>query len=174
MQFKYNYDRILVIGRSGSGKTKFISELLKDVPNYLVLTQKISDFYPKSKIVLLNDNIEESVNEFIKKGIKKAPITLVFEDLPSYIYSSKLPELFRKILINGRQIGIGLIFISQRYKSIPVLVRVQSNIHIYFQSVNDDYITLPNYYRNLLGNLKQYECLIVNYDTGETYIKHKE
>jgi len=173
MKFNYNYDRMLVIGRSGSGKTKFVSDLLKSVPNYQVLTQKVSDFYPKSKIVLLGDDIQQSVNDFIKKGIKKAPITLVFEDLPSYIYTSNLPEMFRKILINGRHIGIGLIFISQRYKTIPVLVRVQSNIHVYFQSVSDDYITLPLYYREYLNNLNQYEALIVNYDTGEIYKKHK-
>jgi len=174
MEFHYNYDRLLVIGRSGSGKTRFISQLLRNVPNYLVLTQKVNDFYPKSKIILLNADIEQSVNDFILKGIKKAPITLVFEDLPSYIYTSNLPELFRKVLINGRQIGIGLIFISQRYKTIPVLVRVQSNIHVYFQSAKDDYMILPYSYRQYLDKLKQYEALIVNYDTGDIYIKHKE
>nr|ACD75443.1 AMDV5_3 [uncultured virus] len=171
MEIKYNYDRILVIGRSGSGKTRFISELLKDVPNYLVLTQKVNDYYLKRHIILLNNNIEESINDFIHKGIKNAPITLIFEDLPSYIYTSRLPHQFQNILLTGRHIGIGCIFISQRYRTIPVLLRTQSNIHIYFQSAIDDYSILPKSVRDKLYALKQYESLIYNYDNGEIYMK---
>ena len=171
MEFQYNYDRMLVIGRSGSGKTYFVFQLLKHVPNYLVLTQKQNDYYPKNHIILLDYDIEESVNNFIIEGIKKAPITLVFEDLPSYIYSSKLPEKFRYVLINGRHIGIGMIFISQRYRAIPVLVRVQSNIHVYFQSAKDDYMLLPLSIRQYLEQLKEHEALIVNYDTGKIWLK---
>jgi len=171
MYYNYKLDRILVVGRSGSGKTRFISGLLKSVPQYLVLTQKLVDYYPRGHIVLLGDDIEESINKFVEKGIQKAPITLVFEDVPSYIYTSRLPTMLRKILINGRHIGVGLIFISQRYKTVPVLIRVQSNIHIYFQSVSDDYITMPIYHRNYLNTLQQYEALVVNFDTGDLFLK---
>ena len=171
MEFKYNYDRILVIGRSGSGKTYFVYNLLKHVPNYLVLTQKQNDYYSKKHIILLDYDIEESVNNFIIQGIQRAPITLVFEDLPSYIYTSKLPEKFRYALINGRHIGIGMIFISQRYRAIPVLIRVQSNIHVYFQSAKDDYMLLPISIRQYLEQLKEHEALIVNYDTGQMWLK---
>ena len=166
MNINYNYDRILIIGRSGSGKTSLVYSLTKKLPNYLVLTQKTDDFYPKKHIRLLGDDIDKSVNDFIKEGIKKSPITLIFEDLPSYIYTSNLPEMFRKMLINGRHIGIGMIFISQRYYTIPVLVRVQSNIHIYFQSSIDDYSSVsPDIYR-IIDSLGQYQYCIVNYDNG--------
>jgi len=167
MKINYNYDRILIIGRSGSGKTTLVNHLLKYIPNYLILTQKIDDKYPKKKIRLLNDDIEKSINDFIIEGIKKSPITLIYEDLPSYLYSSKLPDKFRYALINGRHIGLGSIFISQRFYTIPVLIRVQSNIHIYFQSALDDYSSLNKQIINRINGLKQYEFLMVNYDTGE-------
>jgi len=171
MEFQYNYDRMLVIGRSGSGKTYFVSQLLKHVPNYLVLTQKSNDYYPKNHIILLNYDIEESVNNFIIEGIKRAPITLVFEDLPSYIYGNTLPEKFRFALINGRHIGIGMIFISQRYRAIPMLIRVQSNIHVYFQSAKDDYMLLSPSIRHYIDLLKEHQALIVNYDNGKMWLK---
>ncbi len=164
---------MLIIGRSGSGKTTFVHHLLKSVPNYLVLTQKRDDLYPKDRIRLLSDDIEKSVNDFINEGIKRAPITLVFEDLPSYIYTTTLPRKFRYMLINGRHIGLGAIFISQRFYTIPVLVRVQSNIHVYFASTLDDYIDIPKLYLEQIMQLKQYEFFMVNYDNGETII-HRE
>ncbi len=173
MDFKYNYDRMLVVGRSGSGKTTFVHYLLKNVPKYIVLTQKIDDLYPKKHIRILNDDIDKSINDFISEGIRKAPITLVFEDLPSYLYSSKLPKLFRYVLINGRHIGIGLIFISQRFYTIPVLVRVQSNLHVYFASALGDYNELPDSIKNMVTPLKQYEYIMANYDTGQISINKK-
>ncbi len=111
------------------------------------------------------------MNDFIIEGIKKAPITLVFEDLPSYIYTSNLPRMFRYLLINGRHIGLGAIFISQRFYTIPVLVRVQSNIHVYFSSTIDDYIDIPRPYLEKIKELKQYQYVMVNYDTGEVIIR---
>lgn len=166
MNINYNYDRILIIGRSGSGKTTLVNDIVGKIPNYMVLTQKMDDIYPKKRIRLLGDDIDKSVNKFIIEGIKKAPITLIFEDLPSYIYTSNLPVMFRKMLINGRHIGVGMIFISQRYYTIPVLVRVQSNIHIYFQSSIDDYISIPPDIYNVVKSLNKYDYCIVNYDDG--------
>ena len=74
--------------------------------------------------------------------------------------------MFRKMLINGRHIGLGMIFISQRYYTIPVLVRVQSNLHVYFQSSIDDYSSVSPEIYDVIKSLGQYQYCIVNYDNG--------
>jgi len=82
MEFQYNYDRMLVIGRSGSGKTFFVSQLLKHVPNYLVLTQKSNDYYPKNHIILLNYDIE---NIIITKNKKNKIMGIDLRVIPVYL-----------------------------------------------------------------------------------------
>ena len=139
--FVYNYDRLLVLGMSGSGKTYFSNGLVRLIGkhyNYMVFTMKVDDFYPRDHIYIpKSEDLETEINEFVKYGLFHAPITLAWEDIPNYLYGvKKLPLYMKKYLIMGRQVGIGHIFITQKLKGIPTLIPMQSNKYALFKTVD--------------------------------------
>lgn len=168
----YNYDRLLVIGMSGSGKSYFVNELMDQVSKrykYRVFSMKLNDHYPRKNVYIpQSEDLEQEIDEFVKYGLLHAPITLVWEDLPNYLFNvKKMPILFKRYLIMGRQVGIGHVFISQKLKGIPTLIPMQCNKYAIFKTVDlRDFqmLRLPNI--DVLTSLNLYHFLYYDLDTG--------
>ena len=73
-------------------------------------------------------------------------VFLVLDDLISTsAFSNSKNNFFNRLSVKSRHIsdklvGINLIYISQNYKSIPAIVRKQSDIFVLLKSANREYI----------------------------------
>ena len=133
--------RILIIGGSGSGKTKTLINLIneqdnidkinlyaKDLskPKYGYLIKKrentginyLND--PNAFIECFNtmDDVYENINGFTPSRKKK--ILIVFDDMIADIMTNKkFRAIIKELCISCRKLNISLVFIMQSYFSVP-------------------------------------------------------
>ena len=149
--------RILIIGRSGSGKTNALINLIyeqdidkiylyaKDLskPKYEFLIKKLED--PGTKhLNNLNafiecsntmDDVYENVNDY--NPIRKIKILIVFDDMIADIMSNKkFQAIIKELFIRCRKLNISLVFITQSYFSVPKDVRLNS-AHYLIMKINN-------------------------------------
>ena len=128
------YQRLLIIGSSGSGKTyslkKYLPMLM--VPDVLFIVgttntqpiyQKICDDYKekyKTKIVLI-DNVNEIDKHINQKSLSKTLNNIVIlDDLSTdEMKSSSVTNLFK----SGRHLKLNVILINQDYYEVPKIIR---------------------------------------------------
>ena len=171
--FVYNYDRLFIVGTSGSGKTyltqKICKCLQKDGYQYAVLTH--GNEYNRKYTYDIGYDVQKAIENFTIYGVEHAPITLIFEDIPTLFYSPAIPKVFQMLLVRGRHMGIGFIFISQTTRRIPTLILANSNKYVLFKILDDRQLSLlniPNLKEKLL-NLKKYEFFYYDKDTGKEF-----
>ncbi len=174
--FKYNYDRLLVYGMSGSGKTylvkKIIECLREEGYHYKVFNGNIADYNKNDLFDTVMYDPLKSINDFMQYAIQNAPITLVFEDITTIFYSTKIPRLFQALLFTGRRIGIGFIFITHRVRRVPSIILSNSNKIVLFKPSDKrdlDVLAIPDITKNVY-ELQKYQFIFYNVENGDYYI----
>ena len=153
--------RILIIGRSGSGKTYTLLNLIKkqdyhDVidkiylyakdlsePKYECLIKKREDAgiknvnNPSGFIVCSNtmDDVYEDIDNYNPKRNKK--VLLAFDDIIADIMTNiKFQTIIKELFIRCRKSNISLVFITQSYFSVLKDVRLNST-HYLIMKINN-------------------------------------
>ena len=141
--------RILMIGGSGSVKTKVLLNLIENQPGidkiylyakdpyeakYQHLINKIEGLginhfnNPKAFIEYSNDmqNVYKNINYY--NPDKENKILIVFDDMiADMIQNKKLNSIVTELLIRGRKLNISLVFITQSYFKVPKDVRLNTS-----------------------------------------------
>jgi len=176
ISFNYNYDRLFIAGASGSGKTYLTQKITKCLQyegfNYAVITH--GNEYNKKYTYDIGYDVQKAIENFVIYGVEHAPITLIFEDVPTLFYSPSIPKVFQMLLLRGRHMGIGFIFITQTTRRIPTLILANSNKYVLFKILDDRQLSLLNIpdLQNKLSNLQKYEFYYYNKDNGEEFKAH--
>ena len=150
--------RILIIGGSGSGKTKTLLNLIKeqdDIDKVYLYTKDLSE--PKHEFLIkkrkdagrkhLNDlnaftecsntmdDIYENIDDYNPSTKRK--ILIVFDDMIADIMSNKkFQAISKELFIRFRKLNNSLVFITQSYFSVPKDVRLNST-HYLIMKINN-------------------------------------
>ena len=133
--------RILIIGGSGSGKTKVLLNLIENQPDidkiylyaqdlYEAKCQYLSKIREKVGIGLHNDprayiecsndmhDVYKNINYYNpdKENKKRIVFDYMIADM---IHNKKLDPIVTKLFIRGRKLNIYLVFITQSYFEVP-------------------------------------------------------
>jgi len=129
---KYN-SKTIVIGSTGSGKSSFVLNYLSRCP------------YRYGHITIVNSGMAEPLYEFLEKQIGEDRITFFkFNELPPLnefgnkeetqllvcddLIANKNQEKLEDYAIRCRKFGkgISMMYLSQKYYSIPIIIRAQA------------------------------------------------
>jgi dephospho-CoA kinase len=129
---KYN-SKTIIIGSTGSGKSSFVLNYLSRCP------------YRYGHITIVNSGMVEPLYEFLEKQIGEDPITffkynelpplnefgnkgetqlLVCDDLIANKKQEKLEDYAIRCRKHGK--GVSMMYLSQKYYSIPIIIRAQA------------------------------------------------
>ena len=139
---------MLIIGGSGSGKTKALLNLIKEQsdidkiylyakdpyePKYQFLINKrestgLKHFDdPNAFIEYSNDmyDVYKNIDEY--NSSEKRIVLIIFDDMiADMINNKKLNSIVAELLIRGRKLNISLVFITQSYLKVPKDVRLNT------------------------------------------------
>ena len=148
--------RILIIGGSGSGKTKALLNLINNQPDidkiYLYAKDPYEAKYqylikkrekvgldhfddPKAFIEYSNDmqDVHKNIDDYNPR--KKCKVLTVFDDMVAdMINNKKLDSIVTELFIRGRKLHISLVFITQSYFKVPIDVRLNST-HFFIMKI---------------------------------------
>lgn len=145
---------ILIIGRSGSGKTQAMVNMMTNkniLGDYFDLVYLFTDTNPDQELIadlklkkknIIVDFDEEKVKSIMTKaentieqdGFKNAPkIMFLFDDILSNQKFLKSKTL-TKLATANRHYNISYIFCSQYYKKLPPVIRTNARYYIIFPS----------------------------------------
>ena len=150
--------RILIIGRSGSGKTNSLVSLIneqKDIDKIYLYAKDLSE--PKYEYLIKNrenagikhlndsnafiecsntmDNVYENIDDYNPN--RKRKILIVFDDMIADIMTNKkFQAIIKELFIRCRKLSISLVFITQSYLSVPKDVRLNST-HYFTMKINN-------------------------------------
>ena len=136
--------RILIIGRSGSGKTNVLLNLIENQPyhnqyQYLINKRQsvgINHFKdPKAFIEYSNDmrDVYKNINYY--NPDKENKISIVFNDMiAAMIHNKKLDSIVTELFIRGRKFNISLVFITKSYFKVPKDVRLNTT-HFFISKI---------------------------------------
>ena len=162
----------LIIGLPGSGKTSLIYNLLNGTKQNNLYNNVFHSIYyitpsstvelnidPEKMIVLDDDdNISNILSEIIddesNKGSDDEPhhIAIYLDDCVNYLSTQKNSmKVFRKLCMNGRHIlgdnsSVALFLVSQKVKSVPLVIRSQANAIYFFNSTRAEKEIIINEY----------------------------
>jgi hypothetical protein len=144
----------LVVGKSGSGKTQVIVNILSNsnlLKGYFTKILLFSDTKPDKELIddlnldkknIITDFTEEDVEKVINeqekviaaKGFNKSEkVIMIFDDIlskPKFLKS----KVCTKLATANRHYNISYIFSTQYYKKVPPVIRTNSRYYIIFPS----------------------------------------
>ena len=138
--------RMLIIGGSGSGKTK---ELLNWISDQLYIDQIyfcVKDTYEakyqfsinkreNTGLQHLNDPKAFIENSNDMQDVKERQILIVFDDMTAdMINNKKLNSILTELFITSRKLNISFVFITQSYFKFPKNVRLNST-HFFIMKI---------------------------------------
>ncbi len=172
--FSYNYDRLFIAGASGSGKTFLTKKILRclDKKHYKYAVLTMGKEYSPARTFDVGYDPVKAVEQFCMYGVEHAPITLVFEDLPTLFFTPKPPKIFQMLLVRGRHLGVGFIFITHSTTRIPTIILSNTNKYVFFKILDTRQLavfSIPELEKHLLP-LKQYQFYYYDRDTGQNGI----
>ena len=140
---------ILIIGRSGSGKTNLLSNLKENQPDIDEIYLYAKDTYEAKCQYLINKRESVGINHFndpkafieyssdmhdVYKNIddynpdKENKILIVFDDMIAVmIHNKRLNSIAIELFIRGRKLNTYLVFIIQSCFKVPKDVRLNTN-----------------------------------------------
>jgi GTPase SAR1 family protein len=150
----------LIIGLSGSGKTSLIYNLLNGTNQnnlynnvfhsiyYITPSSTIDLNIDPEKMIILDDDdnisniLEEIIDNEKDKGTDEEAhhIAILMDDCVNYLSTQKNSmKIFRKLVMNGRHIlgtnsSVATFLVSQKVRSIPLVIRSQANAIYFFNS----------------------------------------
>ena len=145
---------ILIIGRSGSGKTQVMVNIMTNnnlLGDYYDIVYLFTDTNPDKELIrdlklnkkyIITDFDEEKVKTIMSKsensieeyGFKKSPkIMFLFDDILSNQKFLK-SKTATKLATANRHFNISYIFCSQYYKKLPPVLRTNARYYIIFPS----------------------------------------
>jgi hypothetical protein len=178
---------LIIIGRSGSGKTNTVVNLLKylffdtfylyakdlEEPYYQLLQNVFDDekIRPEEPIIesYFSSDIEDIVD--VDELDRYKENLIVVDDFVTEKDKQKLIDL----AIRGRKMNASMIYITQDWYRVPKSIRLQCNYLSIFPSCDGNDISLifrekglhkklRKYYEN---NIKNFECLTIDFKTPE-------
>lgn len=138
----YSNDRNFIVGRTGSGKSFFVKNLLKSFKRYIIYDtnseysnfgfvvkdhKKIKDAMKKyQRVVFQPDVLSTPIFEYVCDLVYQSSNCLfVAEEIQNYASLYLMPPNFQKIITMGRKRGIGFVGTSQRPALVNPTVRTQ-------------------------------------------------
>lgn len=145
---------VLIIGRSGSGKTQAIVNMMSNpllLGDYFDIIYLFTDAKPDKELIkdlklekkyIISDFKENQVLEIMnkaertieEKGFKNSPkIMMLFDDIlsnPKFLRSSTVV----KLATANRHFNISYIFSSQYFKKLPPVLRTNARYYVIFPS----------------------------------------
>ena len=140
--------RILIIGGSGSGKTKALLNLINNQPDTDKIYLYAKDLYETKYQYLINKREKVGLDHFdnpqafmeysndmqdVYKNtedynpIKKRKVLIIFDDMNADIINNKkLNPVVTELFIRGRKLNIYIVFITQSYFKVLKDVRLNS------------------------------------------------
>jgi DNA helicase HerA-like ATPase len=178
---------LIIIGRSGSGKTNTVVNLLKylffdtfylyakdlEEPYYQLLQNVFDDekIRPEEPIIesYFSSDIEDIVD--VDELDRYKENLIVVDDF----VTEKDPKKLIDLAIRGRKMNASMIYITQDWYRVPKSIRLQCNYLSIFPSCDGNDISLifrekglhkklRKYYEN---NIKNFECLTIDFKTPE-------
>jgi energy-coupling factor transporter ATP-binding protein EcfA2 len=158
IEFSSN-ERMFITGKTGSGKTYFSRFLTRALPRLVVLDPKfslgpwgLSPWNKESRKALAEGEDIRIRVTWTERGESEkfwdAVIWEVFETSNVVIYSDEIyslsprplwmPEIMQRIYTQGRELGIGVIGVSQRPRFIPAFCMTESEHFIMFRLQKKD------------------------------------
>ena len=142
--------RILIIGGTGSVKTKLLLNLTENQPDIDKIYLYTKDPYESKYQYIINKREGAGVNHFndpkafieysndmhdVCKNIdeynpdKENKILIVFDDMiADMIHNKKLNSIVTELFIRGRKLNISVVFITQSYFKVPKDVRLNTSL----------------------------------------------
>jgi len=165
----------LIIGLSGSGKTSLIYNLLNGTKQnnlynnvfhsiyYITPSDTIDLNIDPEKVIVLDDddNISNILEEIIENESNKGSdeeahhVAVLMDDCVNYLSTQKQSmKVFRKLIMNGRHIlgnnsSIATFLVSQKVRSIPLVIRSQANAIYFFNSTKAEKAVIQEEYMPL-------------------------
>ena len=189
----------LIIGLPASGKSSLIKTLLNGTPQNNLYNNVFNSVYyispsdtmeldlPEDKIISLDkeplEDILESIMDVEKEENENDPddphrVLIILDDAINYISTNrKALNSFKKLVMNGRHIlghhsSVAIWIVSQKIKSVPLVIRSQSNQVFFFDStraekevIRDEYTPLDKKEGELLFDYvfdEPYNFLFIN------------
>ena len=178
----------LIIGRSGSGKTQAMVNMLSNenlLGNYFDIIYLFTDAKPDKELIkdlkldkknIIDSFSEEKVKEIMEKaertidkiGFKESPkIMFLFDDILSNQKFLK-SKTATKLATANRHFNISYIFCSQYYKKLPPVMRTNARYTIIFPSSMSENIKIADELTPPRMNKKKFLSYI-DYATKERY-----
>ena len=178
----------LIIGRSGSGKTQAMVNMLTNenlLGNYFDIIYLFTDAKPDKELIkdlkldkknIIDSFSEEKVKEIMEKaertidkiGFKESPkIMFLFDDILSNQKFLK-SKTATKLATANRHFNISYIFCSQYYKKLPPVMRTNARYTIIFPSSMSENIKIADELTPPRMNKKKFLSYI-DYATKERY-----
>jgi energy-coupling factor transporter ATP-binding protein EcfA2 len=138
MSFRYNYDTMLICGRSGSGKTTFLKSLVQRCKRVVVIDTaycftKTKNIEVVRPVTHFSQELDRTLLNVLKE---KTNFLLVIDDIDSYepIKSRVLLDLS----IVGRHQNVGLAISSRRPLRLPKTLIVNMRYIVTFSGILGD------------------------------------
>ncbi len=118
---------LIIIGRSGSGKTQLLRWILASAPDFRVIDFKGGvDFSELNPSQLFTQSDQEHALEWIEMLMQSReakpclePIWIVVDELGELLRGSKLAPVLESVAAKGRGLGVHLVLVNQTMTAIP-------------------------------------------------------
>ncbi len=179
-----NTDKILIVGKSGSGKTVLMRALIK--ANEPIYTQLVQEKYHITKQFIKIDPLKQFGGQYIRYGDRityDRILSGMFKTAPEFIVTDEADQFFpNKVSLSnvendfiqiGRPSGLGGMFISRRFAQLNTDLVSNANklfIFKFWSGADFKYLSNCNIKPeaiSALENLKMYQFLFVDTDRND-------
>lgn len=147
-----------MVGRKGSGKSSYLSELLRHCPRFLVFdvmaehagksgnqlqsAGQLAQFLKWSReqerfagFYVPDGPLDEEIEEVSRRVYARGHLCFACEEIPLYTHPGHMPPLFGKLVRTGRHRQIDIAWTAQRAAEVPKTLTALTDIWILFSQV---------------------------------------